>query len=98
MGKRRNLEEYIDEATRNIKEDRALAKSLLLDAMTDMKGSDVARRELGSIAAKYVENLQRSNEQMVKLSALLQKQQGTITGLSEEDKEDLYEMLGNEDK
>jgi len=28
----------------------------------------------------------------------LQKQQGTITGLSEEDKEDLYEMLGNEDK
>ena len=98
MGKRRNIEEYIDEATRNIKEDRALAKSLLLDAMTDMKGSDVARRELGSIAAKYVENLQRSNEQMVKLSALLQKQQGTITGLSEEDKEDLYEMLGNEDK
>jgi hypothetical protein len=98
MGKRRNLEEYIDEATRNIKEDRALAKSLLLDAMTDMKASDVARRELGSIAAKYVENLQRSNEQMVKLSALLQKQQGTITGLSEEDKEDLYEMLGNEDK
>jgi len=98
MGKRRNLEEYIDEATRNIKEDRALAKSLLLDAMTDMKASDVARRELGSIAAKYVENLQRSNEQMVKLSALLQKQQGTITGLSEEDKEDLYEILGNEDK
>tara|TARA_Y100000296_G_scaffold82879_1_gene112711 strand:- start:65 stop:361 length:297 start_codon:yes stop_codon:yes gene_type:complete len=96
MGKRRNLEEYIDEATRNIKEDRALAKSLLLDAMTDMKASDVARRELGSIAAKYVENLQRSNEQMVKLSALLQKQQGSVTGLSEEDKEDLYDMLNKE--
>jgi hypothetical protein len=96
MGKRRNLEEYIDEATRNIKEDRALAKSLLLDAMTDMKASDVARRELGSIAAKYVENLQRSNEQMVKLSALLQKQQGSITGLSEEDKEELYDMLNEE--
>ena len=96
MGKRRNLEEYIDEATRNIKEDRALAKSLLLDAMTDMKASDVARRELGSIAAKYVENLQRSNEQMVKLSALLQKQQGSVAGLSEEDKEDLYDMLNEE--
>ena len=98
MGKRRNIEEYIDEATRNIKEDRALAKSLLLDAMTDMKGSDVARRELGSIAAKYVENLQRSNEQMVKLTALLQKQHGTVAGLSEEDKEDLYDMLNKEEK
>ena len=29
MGKRRNLEEYIQEATRNVREDRALAKSLL---------------------------------------------------------------------
>ena len=93
MGKRRNLEEYIQEATRNVREDRALAKSLLVDAMNDMKMSDSARKELGSIAAKYVENLQRSNEQMVKLSALLQKQQGGSVGLSEEDKEDLYDML-----
>ena len=93
MGKRRNLEEYIQEATRNVREDRALAKSLLVDAMSDMKMSDAARKELGAIAAKYVENLQRSNEQMVKLSALLQKQQGGSVGLSEEDKEDLYDML-----
>ena len=96
MGKRRNLEEYIQEATRNVREDRALAKSLLVDAMNDMKMSDSARKELGSIAAKYVENLQRSNEQMVKLSALLQKQQGGVTGLSEEDKEELYDMLNEE--
>jgi hypothetical protein len=96
MGKRRNLEEYIQEATRNIREDRALAKSLLIDAMNDMKMSDAARKELGAIAAKYVENLQRSNEQMVKISALLQKQQGSTTGLSEEDKSDLYDMLDKE--
>jgi len=49
-------------------------------------------------AAKYVENLQRSNEQMVKLSALLQKQQGGSVGLSEEDKEDLYDMLNKEEE
>jgi hypothetical protein len=98
MGKRRNLEEYIQEATRNVREDRALAKSLLIDAMNDMKMSDSARKELGSIAAKYVENLQRSNEQMVKLSALLQKEQGGAAGLSEEDKEDLYDMLNKEEE
>jgi hypothetical protein len=98
MGKRRNLEEYIQEATRNVREDRALAKSLLIDAMNDMKMSDAARKELGAIAAKYVENLQRSNEQMVKISALLQKQQGASVGLSEEDKEDLYDMLNEEEE
>ena len=98
MGKRRNLEEYIQEATRNVREDRALAKSLLIDAMNDMKMSDSARKELGAIAAKYVENLQRSNEQMVKISALLQKQQGATVGLSEEDKEDLYDMLNEEEE
>ena len=97
MAKRRNLEDYIKEATRNIREDRALAKTLLMDAMTDMKSGDAARRELGSIAAKYVENLQRSNEQMVKISALLQKQQTSAIGLSEEDKEDLYDMLNEEE-
>jgi len=97
MASRRNLEDYIKEATRNIREDRALAKTLLMDAMADMKSGDAARRELGSIAAKYVENLQRSNEQMVKLSALLQKQQAGHSGLSEEDKEDLYDMLREDD-
>jgi hypothetical protein len=96
MGKRRNLEEYIQEATRNVREDRALAKSLLVDTMNDMKMSDNARKEMGPIAAKYIENLQRSNEQMVKLSVLLQKQQNGSVGLSEEDKEDLYDMLNKE--
>ena len=98
MGKRRNLEKNIDEATQNIREDRALAKTLLIDAMKDMKLSDASRKELGSIAAKYVENLQRSNEQMVKLGALIQKQQGVSVGLSEEDKEDLYDMLNEEEQ
>lgn len=93
MGKRRNLEEYIQEATRNVREDRALAKSLLMDAMKDMKMSDGARKELGSIAAKYVENLQRSNEQMVKITGLLQKQQSNQTGLSDEDREGIYDVL-----
>ena len=96
MGKRRNLNDYIEEVTRNIREDRALAKTLLMDAMNDMKMSDASRKELGSIAAKYVDNLQRSNEQMVKLSALVQRQQGSNTGLSDQDKEDLYDMISEE--
>ena len=95
MGKRRNinLEDYIEETTTNIREDRAMAKSLLMDAINDMKMSDAARKELGSIAAKYVENLQRSNEQMVKLAALIQKQKSNDFGLSQDDKDQLFDLL-----
>ena len=95
MGKRRNLnlDDYIIETTTNIREDRAMAKSLLMDALQDMKASENARREMGSMAAKYIENLQRSNEQMVKLAALLQRQTSVDTGLSANDKEQLFDLL-----
>jgi len=99
MGKRRNLnlDDYIEETTTNIREDRAMAKTLLLDAISDMKISDSARKDLGPIAAKYVENLQRSNEQLVKLAALLQRQTSTQFGLSADDKEQLYDLLNTEE-
>lgn len=99
MGKRSNLklEEYIEETTTNIREDRAVAKTLLIDTMADMKLSDAARRELGAIAAKYVENLQRSNEQLVKIAALLQKQTSDHTGLTANDKEQLFDLLNPEE-
>ena len=99
MAKRRDLslEEYLEETTKNIREDRAMAKSLLIDVMTDMAASATDRREMGPIAAKFVENLQRSNEQMVKLASILQRQKVTNVGLSEDDKEQLFDLL-NEDK
>ena len=99
MAKRRDLslEEYLEETTKNIREDRAMAKSLLIDVMTDMAASATDRREMGPIAAKFVENLQRSNEQMVKLASFLQRQKVTNVGLSEDDKEQLFDLL-NEDK
>jgi hypothetical protein len=100
MGKRRNLnlEDYIEETTTNIREDRAVAKSLLMDAMSDMKLSDSARREMGSIAAKYIENLQRSNEQMVKLAGLIQKQKSNQLGLSADDKEQIFDLLNGQEE
>ena len=98
MGKRRNLklDDYIEETTTNIREDRAMAKSLLLDAINDMKLSDAARKELGPIAAKYVENLQRSNEQLVRVTGLLQKRQEQQVGLTDDDREQLFDLLHGE--
>ena len=99
MGKQRDLslEHYIEETTQNIKEDRAMAKTLLMDVMADMAGSSTDRREMGPLAAKFVENLQRSNEQMVKLAAILQRQKTGQAGLTEDDQEQLFDLL-NENK
>ena len=101
MAKRRhlNLEEYVEETTKNIREDRAMAKTLLMDVMADMAASTTDRREMGPIAAKFVENLQRSNEQMVKLAAILQRQKTNNIGLTADDKEHLFDLLneGQED-
>ena len=95
MAKRRDLslDEYLEETTKNIREDRAMAKTLLMDVMADMAASPTDRREMGPIAAKFVENLQRSNEQMVKLSSILQKQKTSSIGLTASDKEELFDLL-----
>jgi len=100
MAKRRDLslEEYLEETTINIREDRAMAKSLLIDVMTDMAASATDRREMGPIAAKFVENLQRSNEQMVKLASIIQKQKTQQFGLTADDKEQLFDLLNEEEK
>ena len=101
MAKRRDLtlEEYVEETTTNIREDRAMAKTLLMEVMTDMAASPTDRRDLGPIAAKFVENLQRSNEQMVKLAAIIQRQKTSSVGLTSDDKEQLFDLLneGHED-
>ena len=95
MGKQRDLslETYIEETTKNINEDRAMAKTLLVDMMADMKVSPADRREMGPIAAKFIETLQRSNEQLVKLSAILQRQKTTQTGLTADDKVRIIKLL-----
>ena len=92
----KKLNEIIEKTLANIEEDRLVTRDLLEDAMEYLAKDEHRHREIGLTLAKYVETLQRSNEQMVKLSALLQKQQGGVTGLSEEDKSDLYDMLDKE--
>ena len=49
--------------------------------------------EVGTVAAKYVETLQRSNEQLVKLVGIMHKKTTSDTGLSLRDKEDLFDMI-----
>jgi len=94
MSKINNLEEYITEAIQNIRSDRALIMSLLTELMVYIKADDHRHESVGVIAAKYVETLQRSNEQLVKVSTLLEKKEkATSQGLSDLDKGELYDLI-----
>ena len=91
----KNVEEYIKESIDNIRNDRAVTSTLLTDLLTEMKKtSDLeAHKQLGLIASKYVETLQRSNEQLVKITNLLSKTQDTSYDLNEADKEQLFDLI-----
>jgi|TARA_R110000765_G_scaffold264084_1_gene363688 hypothetical protein len=89
----KDLEAYIDEAIKNIRSDRAITMTLLIELMDYIKKDEDRRESVGTIAAKYVETLQRSNEQLVKISGLLQKNAGSDQGLTEEDKSELFDLI-----
>ena len=89
------LDDYITEAIDNIRTDRETTKELLNDAINYMSSKADAHETVGNIAAKYVETLQRSTEQLVKVMGLLQKREGTQEGLSETDKQELFDMISS---
>jgi len=89
----KDLAEYINKAMRNIDEDRAATKALLTDLMLYIRQADERQKEVGMIAAKYLETLQRSNEQLVKISAIIQKNTRPTEGISEQDRRDLFDLI-----
>ena len=94
----RKLEKFIEQATANITEDRAATKTLLMTLMKYMQISDDRHKEVGLVAAKYLETLQRSNEQLVKIAALVQKKSSLQQGITEEDKKELFDLINSEDQ
>ena len=94
--KNKNLDSFIEKATENITEDRAATKSLLMSLMKYMQTGDDRHREFGLIAAKYLETLQRSNEQLVKLASLVQKNEKGADGITEQDKQELFDLINAE--
>jgi len=87
------LDDYIEKATSNVTEDRAATKTLLVNLLKYMQVSDDRHKEVGIIAAKYLETLQRSNEQLVKLAGIVSKKESSIQGLTDDDREDLFDII-----
>jgi len=92
------VEKEIAKAISNIKNDRAITKTLLNDIIEYLSVSKDRHVEVGTVAAKYVETLQRSNEQLVKLVGIMNKEVSADTSLSLRDKEELYDMIKGNDE
>jgi len=92
----KKVQNFIEQAKSNITEDRAATKTLLMSLMKYMQSADDRHREVGLIAAKYLETLQRSNEQLVKLAALVQKSSSKSQNITEEDKQQIFDLIGKE--
>jgi hypothetical protein len=95
MSKKQNIDDYLKEAIDNIREDRDITKELLDDIVQFLAKGESTHRDVGLTAAKYVETLQRSNEQLVKISGLLLKRETTkgAVSLSDTDKNQLYDLI-----
>ena len=88
------LDQFIQEAISNIRDDRAITSTLLVELIKHMKTQgDHTHETLGIIASKYVETLQRSNEQLVKIVSLLQKKSAAGQNLTEEDKDEIFDLI-----
>ncbi len=87
------LENLISEALDNIRNDRKAAREFLNDIATELSANTEQLKYLSPVAAKHIETLQRSNEQLVKIISLQQKNATQGVELTEEDKTNLFDLI-----
>ncbi len=92
----KKLDEYIDEALKNIRSDREITRELLDDAIKWLSKDEARHKEIGIVMSKYVETLQRSNEQLVKVVGMVSKKSSN-EGLSKKDMDDIYNAISSGD-
>ncbi len=93
----KKVDKFLKEAVDNIREDRQVTRELLDDAIKWLSKDESRHQNIGITLSKYVETLQRSNEQLVKVAGLMSKNDNS-GDLTESDMEDIYKMIDKENK
>jgi len=93
---KKNKTSLVEETVENCRSDREQAQWLLTKLIYVLGQEHDKHREYGLIAAKYLETLQRSNEQMVKIALVQSKNEVVDMELSEEDREELFDSIKDE--
>jgi len=87
-----NSKKHIENAIKNIEDDREITRELLDDAIKWLAVDDGRHQTIGMTLAKYVETLQRSNEQLVKLCGLMSKQEKS-EDLTDKDYAQIFDQI-----
>ena len=93
MSNKKDIETLIDEALGNIRDDRKVAREFLNEVANQIAREPEQNKYLSPVAAKHIETLQRSNEQLVKIISLRQKDKNDSLELSEKDKEEIFNLI-----
>jgi hypothetical protein len=80
----------LEEAITNIRADREVTSDLLYELREDIVHNKTNHTVAGQTAAKYVETLQRSNEQLVKIVTMMDKKEPKEEKI---DKNSLYDLI-----
>ena len=91
--KQEELNSLFDEALDNIRNDRKVAREFLNEIANQIAADTEQNKYLSPVAAKHIETIQRSNEQLVKIIGLRQKNTEESFTLSEDDKSNLYDLI-----
>ena len=92
----KKIDNYIDEVLSNIRNDREITRELLDDAIKWLSKDESRHKEIGIVMSKYVETLQRSNEQLVKVVGMMSKASNN-EGLTKKDMDEIYSAISSGD-
>ena len=90
-----DLETLVSEALTNIRSDRKVAREFLNEIANIISVEPDQNKYLSPVAAKHIETLQRSNEQLVKIISIQKKNNDTSYKLSDEEKDNLFNLIQN---
>ena len=95
----KSKEEIWTEIYQNAFQDREKASMLVTNLWKEITADPEKHILYGTTVSKYLERMAKSNDQLVKISTLLQKKESNRTGLSSFDKDEIFDMLqGSEEE
>jgi|TARA_R110000824_G_scaffold97859_2_gene233604 hypothetical protein len=94
--KNNDIDSLVNEALGNIRDDRKAAREFLNEIANRIATEPDQNKHLSPVAAKHIETLQRSNEQLVKIISIQKKDQVASFELSDEDKDSIFNLIQGE--
>jgi|TARA_R110000744_G_scaffold6768_8_gene23430 hypothetical protein len=94
--KNNDIDSLVNEALSNIRDDRKAAREFLNEIANRIATEPDQNKHLSPVAAKHIETLQRSNEQLVKIISIQKKDQVASFELSDEDKDNIFNLIQGE--